>query len=173
MPHIELNSSSDDVASKIPVIRECMGQRAVVLVWASWCPHCVTLKPNWNKFRNSVDKRINVIEIESQNLDKIRDKNKALFKKLYSDENRVFYPMIKSFSNNKGRVYEDERTSKAMKSFFEKDLVTEPAKPIKKNTKSKDKPKPKPKQSKKGGMVEEHKKKLDKHVEGFIEKWGL
>jgi thiol-disulfide isomerase/thioredoxin len=194
MPHIVLNSSTDDVVSQIPAIRNSMGQNAVVLVWASWCPHCVTLKPDWNRLKRSIDPSINLIEIESQNLDKIRESNRTLFKKLYPDENRVFYPLIKSFSQNKGKIYEAERSMPVMKKMFEIELIkttnpktklnsTQDKKSNKTNDKSskddstpkkdKLKSKTKGKKNKKGGTIEEQKKKFDKHVEGFIKKWGL
>lgn len=119
---IELNTATDDVSKKLPEIKQRLGGKAVVLVWASWCPHCISMKPDWNNFKRTVRSDITIIEIESQNLEKIRHSNDPLFKKLYPDENRVMYPLIKSFNANKGRVYEQERTGAAMKKNFEKTL---------------------------------------------------
>jgi thiol-disulfide isomerase/thioredoxin len=132
---IELNTASDDVSKKLPEIKQRLGGKAVVLVWASWCPHCISMKPDWNYFKRTVRSDITIIEIESQNLEKIRHSNDPLFKKLYPDENRVMYPLIKSFNANKGRVYEQERTGAAMKKNFETTLGD--GKTTKSNDKSK------------------------------------
>lgn len=171
MPVIELNSQNENVTEKIPQIKGSIASSAVVLVWATWCPHCVSMKGEWNKFKKSVDPAINVVEIESQNLERIKHRDRQLFKKLYPDEHRVFYPLIKSFSKSKGEIYEDQRKSAVMKKHFETRLNTSHAK---KNDKQPQKPKKQgtPKK-KKGGdgsatNIEMFKKELDHYIKNLM-----
>lgn len=181
MPVIELNSQNENMTEKIPQIKGSIATSAVVLVWATWCPHCVSMKGEWNKFKTSVDPAINVVEIESQNLERIKHQDKQLFKKLYPDEHRVFYPLIKSFSKSKGEIYEDQRKSAVMKQHFENRLNSgnNANKTEKTAAKTAPKKQEKPKKNspnakkKKGGdgtatSIEMFKKELDHYIKNLM-----
>lgn len=43
---------------------------AVVLIHANWCPHCQTMKPEWNEMKNKLGSIIETIEIEDSDSDK-------------------------------------------------------------------------------------------------------
>ena len=43
---------------------------AVVLIYANWCPHCQTMKPEWNEMKNRLGSGIEIIEIEDSDFDK-------------------------------------------------------------------------------------------------------
>jgi thiol-disulfide isomerase/thioredoxin len=51
----------------------------IILYYANWCPHCQTMKPEWNKFTEKFknDKSVNVAEVESEFMDTISPENKA------------------------------------------------------------------------------------------------
>lgn len=51
----------------------------VVLYYADWCPHCISMKPEWKMFADkySSDNKINVAELESQFLDMVGPQHKA------------------------------------------------------------------------------------------------
>lgn len=170
MPVIELNSQNENVMEQIPKIKGCISTRAVVLVWATWCPHCISMKTEWNKFKKNVHPNINVVEIESNNLEKIKQEDKQLFKKLYPEENRVYYPLIKSFSKNKGKIYEDQRKSVVMKQHFETELDAkkeEIPKSVKKETKNKTADKKK-KSGGDGTHIATFKKELDNYIKNLM-----
>lgn len=120
MTIIELNNIDDELASNVRDISRCLKDDTVVLVWAVWCPHCVVMKDDWERLKSTISKRVNVVEIESSNLDKIRDSHKALFKKLYGKDGRVHFPMIKMWKDNVGIEYENERTFAGMKKAINK-----------------------------------------------------
>ena len=51
-------------------------KEAIVLIYANWCPHCQTMKPEWNEMKNRLGMDIETIEIEDSDFDKdmkIRD----------------------------------------------------------------------------------------------------
>ena len=51
-------------------------ESTIVLIYANWCPHCQTMKPEWNKMKNRLGMDIETIEIEDSDFDKdmkIRD----------------------------------------------------------------------------------------------------
>lgn len=128
---VVFNNIDDDYATNSSKIRSCLDQPTVVLVWAEWCPHCHIMKGDWERIKNDVDsKLVNIVEIESGNLDRIRAQDKALFKKLYPQSNSVFYPMIKTWKNKKGRVYSAPRNYSSMKEHIDKQF-TQAAKPKK------------------------------------------
>lgn len=119
MKTIEFNNADDDFKTNVGHIQECMKGPAIVLVWAVWCPHCTTMKGEWEKLKQSQGSKVHFVEIESTNLDKIRSGHKTLFKKLYAQPDRVSYPTIKFIKNSKGTVYENPRTYEDMKKHAE------------------------------------------------------
>jgi len=51
-------------------------ESTIVLIYANWCPHCQTMKPEWNEMKNRLGMDIETIEIEDSDFDKdtkIRD----------------------------------------------------------------------------------------------------
>ena len=51
-------------------------ESTIVLIYANWCPHCQTMKPEWNEMKNRLGMDIETIEIEDYDFDKdtkIRD----------------------------------------------------------------------------------------------------
>ncbi len=51
----------------------------IILYYANWCPHCQTMKPEWNKFSETLknNKSVNVAEVESEFMDSIGPEHKA------------------------------------------------------------------------------------------------
>lgn len=51
----------------------------VILYYADWCPHCISMKPEWKMFADkySSDNKINVAELESQFLDMVGPQHKS------------------------------------------------------------------------------------------------
>ncbi len=83
----------------------------VVLYYADWCPHCISMKPEWEMFADkySSDNKINVAELESQFLDMVGPQHK---------ENVQGFPTIVSL--NKGTKvanFMGPRTSKDIDIF--------------------------------------------------------
>jgi thiol-disulfide isomerase/thioredoxin len=115
MKIIEFNTPEDDFDRNVGEIEKAMKEPSVVLVWAVWCPHCTSMKEDWDKLKKTSRKTTNFIEIESGNLEKIKSTNKALFKKLYKQPDRVFYPMIQMRKNNTSKLYNKDRTFTEMK----------------------------------------------------------
>jgi thiol-disulfide isomerase/thioredoxin len=117
---IEFNNPADSFVTNVRDINAALKEPTIVLVWASWCPHCVSMKSDWELLKKHVANKANVIEIESSNLDKIKHQRKMLFKSLYSDPQRVQFPMIKMFQDNRGVEYDGERSFATMKKTVNK-----------------------------------------------------
>ena len=51
----------------------------IILYYANWCPHCQTMKPEWNKFSETLktNKSVNVAEVESEFMEAIGPEHKA------------------------------------------------------------------------------------------------
>lgn len=120
MTVVKFNNPEDDYKDTVAKINSCVKENTVVLVWALWCPHCINMKNDWEKLSKSSKNKVNFVEIESTNLEKIKMQNKMLFKKLYPNPERVFFPMIKVWQDKKSHVYEDERTYEKMKQHIDK-----------------------------------------------------
>jgi thiol-disulfide isomerase/thioredoxin len=137
MKIIEFNNPDDDFESNTSEIRECLKGHTIVLIFASWCPHCVVMKPEWKQLKTELNDKVNIVEIESTNLNKIQQEDKVLFKKLFPRNNRVMFPTIKLYKDNRSHVYDNERTFDVMKKKFLTHFTKQTN--TKKNTNSKDK----------------------------------
>lgn len=84
----EKNNSSSTVSSFNKAIKK---GNCLVLFYASWCPHCVNMRPEWNKFLQKIkknnDNNVNVLEAES-----------AVIPSKYSNQVEG-YPTIKFYSS--------------------------------------------------------------------------
>jgi thiol-disulfide isomerase/thioredoxin len=84
----EKNNSSSTVSSFNKTIKK---GNCLVLFYASWCPHCVNMRPEWNKFlqkiKNNNNNNVNVLEAES-----------AVIPKKYLNQVEG-YPTIKYYSS--------------------------------------------------------------------------
>jgi len=159
MTIIEFNNIEDDYSESIANIEKCMASKAVVvLVWAVWCPHCTSMKNDWDLLKTNAKTNIHFIEIESQNLERIKENNKKLFKKFYPQADRVMFPMIKSYSDKKGTTYNKERSYDVMKTHFEKQFA-------KKKTANKA-----PSKTQKGGNLPEKtfRQEFDKYINKLL-----
>jgi thiol-disulfide isomerase/thioredoxin len=180
MTVVEFNNNDDDFHSNTTKIKDCLKQNTVVLVFAVWCPHCTMMKEDWRLLKEDMGNKVNVVEIESSNLDRIRSQDKELYKKLFPQEEKVFFPMIKMFKNNKAKVYEEERKFHTMKHHINKHYLTK----TRKKPKVAKKPKVIPKKQR-GGATENNAKKeevtkikklqldLNKFVENLIKQTKL
>ncbi len=83
----------------------------VILYYASWCPHCQSMKPEWEKFASKYSSQndINVADIESEFLDKAGPEHK---------QNVVGFPTIVSCKNGKKVLdFNGPRTSDEIDKF--------------------------------------------------------
>jgi thiol-disulfide isomerase/thioredoxin len=83
----------------------------VVLYYADWCPHCQTMKPEWQRFADKykTNPDINVAELESQFLDMLSPIHKS---------NVQGFPTIVSLAQGqKQSDYSGARTSKDIDLF--------------------------------------------------------
>ncbi len=85
----------------------------IILYYASWCPHCQSMKPEWEKFASKYSSvnngNVNVADVESEYLEKIGQEHK---------QNVVGFPTIVSCKN--GRKVSDfngPRTSDEIDKF--------------------------------------------------------
>jgi thiol-disulfide isomerase/thioredoxin len=123
MTIVEFNNAPNndaDYKSNTTKIKKCLGQDTIVLVWATWCPHCTTMKDDWKLLKDDVGKKVNVVEIESGNLDRIRQQSADLYNKIVPQGDKIFFPTIKLYKGNKSKLYEEERSFPVMKKHITK-----------------------------------------------------
>ena len=86
------------------------------LVYAEWCGHCQSLKPDWNKLKHSLSskKKFNIFELEDS--DKNKDsKLKSVSKKINGGSLQVNgFPTLFKISNGKVEYYNGERSLDAL-----------------------------------------------------------
>ena len=106
--------------------------RVVVLVWAEWCPHCVVMKPTWDKVRRDASMSgVHFVEVESRTVGYLKEHDPDLHRQ-FSNNGAVLYPTITIVTNNKGKKFKSERSFDNMKTAF-----APPPKPKAKETKAK------------------------------------
>ena len=89
----------------------------VGLVYANWCPHCIDMKPQWNKMKNELqgDNKYNVIEIEADQPDK-QERIAELETKLNGKRiDAEGYPTIFKLNNGDVEYYGGNRNANDMK----------------------------------------------------------
>jgi thiol-disulfide isomerase/thioredoxin len=131
MPNVEFNSATDNVDQKTKDIEKALSKRAVVLIWATWCHHCTSMKPDWDRVKTDMSgKGINFIEIESVNIERLSESNPKIVSRL--THNRLYFPMINVANNDKLKEYTKDRSYASMKKTFST-LKPASAKPTKSN----------------------------------------
>lgn len=84
-----------------------------VLFWASWCPHCVSMKPEWNATKERfAGTNVTFNEIEHSVLEFIRNRNLAPYANVFG------YPTIVMFSNQGRSQYLGPRVADSMESWL-------------------------------------------------------
>ena len=140
-----LNNNSANIPQKIKHIEnKVVSGPAIVLVWADWCPHCVTMRPAWDA-TVSAGKAIKAdfAEIESRHLKAVEGISNTLHKKITS-AGHVSFPTILMFKNgNKPVVYDKERNQDTMIKTF-KEFANNSKAQTKTTKKSPAKPSPQP-----------------------------
>lgn len=90
-------------------------EETVVLIYANWCPHCQSMKPEWNEMKSRLGPMIETIEIEDSDFDKEM--------KLYTIENQKLngktidvrgYPTMFKIHNGHIDYYGGNRTTSDM-----------------------------------------------------------
>lgn len=121
----------------------------ISLIHATWCGHCVTFKPEWEKIRKS--KKFNTISIESSAVDKVKSENPKLMDRISRKEG-LYFPMIHLFIKKGDKVkkvlFEGNRSAEEIEETIKKMSASKSKKPKAENKT------PKTKKSKKGGKEE-------------------
>jgi len=86
------------------------------LIYAEWCGHCQTLKPEWKKLKQvlSPSKKFNIFELEDSDANK-KTKLKSVSKKIDGGSIQVNgFPTLFKICNGKVEYYNGERTVDAL-----------------------------------------------------------
>ena len=89
------------------------------LIYAEWCPHCLNMKPEWNKMKNEFNgnHHYNVVEIEADQQDK-QERIAELESKLNGKTiNAAGYPTIFKLKNGDIEYYGGNRVANDIKSW--------------------------------------------------------
>ena len=103
----------------IKVINKKTEKPKLVLIYADWCIHCQTLKPQWNEMKMQLinDNKYNnddIIEIESREQDeKILDLNERFIKN-GEPIKAEGYPTLGKIVNGEFNTYKGERSTPAL-----------------------------------------------------------
>lgn len=89
----------------------------ITLYYANWCDHCVQFKPEWNKFKQMMEKTHDNINGFKIKCNEYEDTEIANSSKL-SQENILGYPTIKIKVNTRNKQmnyeYNGKRTAKSL-----------------------------------------------------------
>ena len=89
------------------------------LIYAEWCPHCVRMKPEWNKMKNDLqnDKNYSIVEIEADQPDK-QERIVELETNLNDKKiDMAGYPTIFKLKNGDIEYYDGNRVANEIKSW--------------------------------------------------------
>lgn len=87
----------------------------LVLVYADWCPHCQTMKPEWNEMKNRLGADVETMEIEDSDFDKDMKLKTLEEQKLNGEHLEIYgYPTLFKIQNGRADYYGGNRTADAM-----------------------------------------------------------
>lgn len=90
-------------------------EETVVLIYANWCPHCQSMKPEWNEMKNRLGPMIETIEIEDADFDKDMKIKTIENNKLNGEKIEVNgYPTMFKIQNGHPEYYGGNRTASDM-----------------------------------------------------------
>lgn len=96
-------------------------------LWAQWCPHCISLIPNWDKMKQIIQQKsrkpVEYMEIEENEIHKIDEFNQKNQGILAIDKARG-YPTIYKISGGKIEYYNGERDGNLMANWMMRDSHT-------------------------------------------------
>jgi len=106
---------------------ETLTQKNTVLFnKANWCGHCQVFAPQWEEFKRNIGSKVNIVEIESSILNKIKDDHKNLYKRVTPSSGAVYFPMIiiyiKKGNKIEKKLYENNRDAKTLQNHVEEKL---------------------------------------------------
>jgi thiol-disulfide isomerase/thioredoxin len=115
--------TTKDIASLKDKIRS---KNTVLLIHATWCGHCQIFKPEWEKLvsGNSKNKKIQLLSIESEVFQKLREKDPKLADYLSKTTSspQLYFPKIMIFSKGdksiRRSVYEETRSANDLQDFI-------------------------------------------------------
>lgn len=112
-------SSISDIQSKFGQFNKDIlnkEQDFVILVHATWCGHCTRLLPLW---KDCIKKsKLNIVNVESDALNHLKEKNQSHMFTKFLDENVQGYPTLLKVENNKIVPFEGERDPSSLKKFL-------------------------------------------------------
>ena len=90
-------------------------EETVVLIYANWCPHCQSMKPEWNEMKSRLGPMIETIEIEDSDFDKDMKMQTIENNKLNGEKIEVNgYPTMFKIQNGRPEYYGGNRTAVEM-----------------------------------------------------------
>lgn len=90
-------------------------ESTIVLVYANWCPHCQTMKPEWNEMKNNLGMDFEIIEIEDSDFDKDMKIKNIEDNKLKGEHIEIMgYPTMFKIHNGHADYYGGSRIATEM-----------------------------------------------------------
>ena len=96
----------------------------MLLNHATWCGHCNTFKPEWDKLTTGAKRNVNFVKIENQVLQRLKDENPKLYKRVTPKDGMIYFPMIVVFVTKQAdkpsqkKIYEGDRSSAALSEYL-------------------------------------------------------
>lgn len=122
-----LEKTSDITDKKIDILKKNLKENTIILIHSNTCGHCISFKPEWDKFKKlkfhyDTNKKLNIIQIESEALIELNKNHKNIYKKIVPSNGLVYFPMIIILNNNDSKtkkyLYESERKVSSIKKFI-------------------------------------------------------
>ena len=91
----------------------------VVFAYANWCPHCTSMKPEWQHVKDELSKRVNMIEIEDSDFDKDAKIMNIENNKMNGTPIEIMgYPTLLKIENGSPDYYTGDRVASSMSNWI-------------------------------------------------------
>lgn len=116
----------DDI-SKSQSINKQIKKPVAILFYADWCPHCVEVKPHWNKVASKLGNKVTMLSVRDDFIQHLDHK--------YTLNG---YPTILISKNGKEvKSFQEQRTPENIHNFIKKNLIRKSKRRKSKRRKSK------------------------------------
>ena len=89
------------------------GKTCYLLLYANWCGHCTAFKPVWKDISSETNALNFFSQIESSNIDKIKNKPKYI-------QNIIGFPTIREITKNEITEYKNKREKQLLKDWIKR-----------------------------------------------------
>ncbi len=173
---LALEKAADVHSDSIKKLEKMVSKgNTLLLNHATWCGHCNVFMPEWQKVSSDVKRGVNFVQIENEALQKLKQENSKLYKRVTPKDGMIYFPMVVVFIRKNSdkpsqkKIYEGNRTSQSLRNYINENMrETKSSKTPKSKTEKKKTVKQPEKTASQGGFAYKSLHDLNRELDDLI-----